>query len=376
MTPTNTSKKATVLVVDDSRVMRKAIERVLKSEFDLIEADDGEAGWNVLKGKSNIDVVISDVQMPVLDGYGFICRIRAADKVQVSDVPVIVITSADDEITKERAYACGANDFIIKPIDSAQLLTAIRNYTGAQEVSQTVGVGVDPLTQVANREGFLTTGRKVFDTSHKSGETISLVRFDIDDFDELRSQFGDNISDHILIWISNILLKKIRKQDTIGQLGRGQFAVLTSSSGRVETAVMCDRIRAGVSAKPFEEQGQSISVSLSIGLATVGHDAVNSIEELIDIASQRVAISRSRGGNLMIAGDNETTGTIEETVMEVPDIETALQILAGNTDGNFEPYAIDLALQVLPLIEYCNEQFGLESDRDIAALKAKLIGAR
>ena len=89
-----------------------------------------------------------------------------------------------------------------------------------------------------------------------------------------------------------------------------------------------------------------------------------------------MAVARSRGGNQLIAGDKDQAGAIEETIMEEPDIDSALEILSGEKNGNFDPYAIDLALRVLPLIEYCNEKFGLEMDRDIAALKAKLIGVQ
>ncbi|KPK09904.1 MAG: hypothetical protein AMJ68_10700 [Acidithiobacillales bacterium SG8_45] len=368
--------KAKVLVVDDSRVMRKAIERVLNSEFDLIEADDGEDGWEALGKNPDTRVVISDVQMPILDGYGLICRIRAADEPRVSDIPIIVITGADDETTKERAYACGANDFIVKPIDSAQLLTALRGHTGNERAEQAVASHVDPLTQIANRDNFLQNAQKVHTEIEKSSDMLSLVRLDIDNFEDIRAQHGDDIADQVLIWTSKVLLEKIRKKDAIGQLGRGQFAILTSSPGRVEAAVLCDRIRATVSAGAFKIDSISIPVTLSIGLATAGHDPVSSIEALVDLASQRVAVARSRGGNQLIAGDKDQASGIEETIMEEPDIESALEILSGDRDGNFDPYAIDLALRVLPLIEYCNEKFGLEMDRDIALLKAKLSGVQ
>jgi len=62
------SERSRVLVVDDSAVIRKAISRVLTNDYDLIEADDGEAGWEALKQNHDLGVVISDVQMPKLDG--------------------------------------------------------------------------------------------------------------------------------------------------------------------------------------------------------------------------------------------------------------------------------------------------------------------
>lgn len=369
------SNRARVLVVDDSRVMRKAIERILEAEFDLVEADDGQAGWEALNKNPDIDVVISDVQMPILDGYGMICRIRAADNKAVSDVPIIVITSADDETTKERAYACGANDFIIKPIDSKQLITALRAHTGSQVISSGADqTGVDPLTLISNRESFIKFGKKFYTACQKKGDMLSMIRLDVDYFDDIRANHGDDVADQVLIWTSKILLKIIRKEDAIGQLGRAQFAILTSSSGRVESAVLCDRIRAAVSAGSFDRAGIAIPVTLSVGLATAGHDPANSIEDLVDLAGQRAAVARSRGGNQLIAGDNEQSGTIEETIMEEPDIETALDILAGVKPGNFDPYALNLAIRVLPLLEYCDQKFDLEMNRDLAALKARLMG--
>ncbi len=229
---------------------------------------------------------------------------------------------------------------------------------------------------VSNRESFIKNGKKLFSASQKKGDMLSMIRLDIDNFDDVRGFHGDDVADQVLIWTSKILLKIMRKEDAIGQLGRAQFAILTSSSGRVESAVLCDRIRAAVSAGSFAQAGISIPVTLSVGLATAGYDPADSIEDLVDLASQRAAVARSRGGNQLIAADKDQAGTIEETIMEEPDIETALEILAGEKPGNFDPYALDLAIRVLPLLEYCDNKFGLEMDRDIAALKARLMGVR
>jgi len=199
-------ERSRVLVVDDSAVIRKAISRVLDSDYDLLEAIDGEAGWEALKTNQDLGVVISDVQMPKLDGYGMICRIRADNDPKVRDVPVIVITSADDDITRERAYACGANDFILKPIDSDQLLSCIRTHTGEQ------------------------------------------------------------------------------------------------------------------------------------------------------------------AGSSHVANDSQ----MDETVIEEIDVQTALDIIAGIKTGALQPYATDLALKVIPLLEYCNREFEMDIDQEIAMIKTKL----
>ncbi len=127
MKQTSNDEKPWVLVVDDSRVVRRTILNTLGPVFHVLEAGDGVAGWRTLRQNSRIEVVISDIQMPEMDGYSLICKVRAVDDPALREIPIIVITSAEDEITRERAYACGANDFILKPFHADQLLSCVHS---------------------------------------------------------------------------------------------------------------------------------------------------------------------------------------------------------------------------------------------------------
>lgn len=122
--------KPYVLVADDSRVVRRTIVKYISPYFNVIEAENGVAAWRLLNQSSRIEVVITDIQMPEMDGYSFICKIRAEDDAGMRDIPIIVITSADDETTRDRAYACGANDFVLKPFNTEQLLNTVRSQLG------------------------------------------------------------------------------------------------------------------------------------------------------------------------------------------------------------------------------------------------------
>lgn len=134
------SEKSTILVVDDSRSVRAALKKYLSDHYIALEAEDGEAGWEALMAHPEISLVISDIQMPRLDGYGFICRIRAVNNPQIRKKPLVVITGAEDDITLERAYACGANDFIRKPLDFSDLVNRVQSL---------LAPGFDGNTQVA-----------------------------------------------------------------------------------------------------------------------------------------------------------------------------------------------------------------------------------
>ncbi|MBE9516174.1 MAG: response regulator [Proteobacteria bacterium] len=131
---TQDDNKPCILVVDDSRVVRVSVSRALDGAFQVLQAEDGEIGINRAKALKP-DLVISDINMPNLDGYGFICRLRAEDEDSLADVPIIVITSAEEDTVRERAYACGANAFILKPFNPGQLMDSVLEHIANHDAS-------------------------------------------------------------------------------------------------------------------------------------------------------------------------------------------------------------------------------------------------
>jgi len=117
--------KPVILLADDSRVIRKTILKMIGERFEIIEAENGIVAWRQLKQQSKIELLVTDIDMPEMDGYSLICKIRADEDEGMQNLPVICITGAEDDITRENAYACGANDFILKPIGKEQLLKTI-----------------------------------------------------------------------------------------------------------------------------------------------------------------------------------------------------------------------------------------------------------
>jgi len=128
-------EKPLVLVADDSRLIRKTIIKMLGDHYDIVECVDGVAAWAQIQHNAAIDIAITDIDMPNMDGYGLLCRVRASETERLQNIPMIVITGAEDEITKERAYACGANDFILKPIDADQLRACVNDYLEGFDMS-------------------------------------------------------------------------------------------------------------------------------------------------------------------------------------------------------------------------------------------------
>ena len=114
----------TILTVDDSRTMRDMLRMALVGAgFRVIEAVDGIDGLHVLEGERP-DVIITDINMPRMDGFGVIEGVRADPNHRAT--PILVLTTESDAGKKERARSAGATGWIVKPFNPVKLVEAVR----------------------------------------------------------------------------------------------------------------------------------------------------------------------------------------------------------------------------------------------------------
>jgi len=117
-----------ILVVDDSSTMRQLLKMVLAKSVacEVTEAADGLAAIERLR-EGTFDIVLSDVNMPRLDGLGFVAAVRQQLK---SEVPIVMITTKGGEEDRDRGLALGANSYMTKPINGAQVVRVISSLLG------------------------------------------------------------------------------------------------------------------------------------------------------------------------------------------------------------------------------------------------------
>ena len=114
----------TVLTVDDSRTMRDMLRLALGGAgFTVIQAVDGQDGLKVLP-QQPVDVIITDINMPKLDGYGVIRHLRA--DANYDETPILVLSTESDQKTKEIGREAGATGWLVKPFDPEQLVEIVR----------------------------------------------------------------------------------------------------------------------------------------------------------------------------------------------------------------------------------------------------------
>ncbi len=114
-----------ILTVDDSRTMRDMLKMALRDGgHEVIQADDGVHGTEVLAQNGNIDIIITDINMPLMDGLKLVRRIRADPN--HAAVPVVIISTEGASEDRERAMALGATTYINKPIQAPQLIETVK----------------------------------------------------------------------------------------------------------------------------------------------------------------------------------------------------------------------------------------------------------
>ncbi|KAA2236670.1 ATP-binding response regulator [Salinarimonas soli] len=114
-----------VLVADDDPIMREfAIAQLAHPGGTIVTAADGEEAWAILEREPAFDLVLSDLEMPVLNGFGLVERIRTSER--HAHLPVVVITSRDDMFAIDRAYEVGATSFAVKPVNWRLLAYQLR----------------------------------------------------------------------------------------------------------------------------------------------------------------------------------------------------------------------------------------------------------
>jgi len=113
-----------IMTVDDSRTILMLLDRTLRQRgFDVVQAEDGIAALETLE-TAQPDVLITDINMPRLDGFGLIEQVRAQDRFRA--LPILVLTTEATPEKRARARAGGATGWIVKPFEADKLEAAIR----------------------------------------------------------------------------------------------------------------------------------------------------------------------------------------------------------------------------------------------------------
>lgn len=218
----NAKKK--ILVVEDNEINRMLLCEILKSEYEVLEAENGQEALAVLKKcNDEISLILLDIVMPVMDGHTFLSVIQKTPS--YASVPVIVTTQSDSEEDEIAALSSGATEFITKPYRPQAILRRVASIIRLRETAAIINqFQFDSLTGLYSKEFFY---RRVKETlEHNPEKEYDILCSDIENFKLVNDIFGVPAGDRLLCSIASIYAKLVGEKGICGRLHADQFACL------------------------------------------------------------------------------------------------------------------------------------------------------
>ena len=299
-----------ILIVDDDEVIRALVNEMMgKAGYKSIAVSGAEEAFYVLENE-NIDVVITDIKMPGMDGLELTDRIK-----RDYDSDVIVMTGYADDYSYEEAICRGASDFIFKPFRLNELVLrlnrVLRERKIARERDDTLQelknlAITDGLTKLYNSRQFYIQLEIEVDRANRYHHPLSLLLLDIDSLKPHNDLHGHLEGDKVLARFGKIIRSRLRKMDSGYRYGGDEFTVILPSTKGDEALVVAERIRAAMEQeKFFPNPGKAISLTASIGATE--YRRKEELTSFISRADRTMYISKQKGGNLITSLFSELT---------------------------------------------------------------------
>lgn len=316
------STRPCVLIVEDSRTAKAMLQKELAEQYILLHAMDGAEAWALLQENPQIDLVITDINMPRMSGQQLLVKIRTSDVPHICNLPVIVMTSTDGNADKNLAFLNGANDFVNKPVDGLEIQARVNvHYKLANTIRELEKsksalahqATTDPLTGLKNRRSFHEEGELILQAAG-GGADFSIIQLDIDHFKQVNDAYGHEAGDEVLVAVANQLSHVVRTAegagrsgDILARIGGEEFAILLPNTNRLGAAVMAERIRSAVEKSSIHVGETRLTVTASLGTASYRGEKVETVRELLNIADRRMYLAKKLGRNRICVNDEGKT---------------------------------------------------------------------
>jgi diguanylate cyclase (GGDEF)-like protein len=261
--------------------------------------------------------------MPKIDGIEVARRVKA--NTSLPFIPIIMQTALDATENKVEGLEAGADDYITKPIDFAELkarLTSMLRIKRLQEeleererqlleanerlkyMSQT-----DGLTGVDNRRQLEVRLDEMFEHSKRLNEPFSCVMCDLDRFKTVNDTYGHQAGDAVLKQFAKILRSEVREIDHVGRYGGEEFMMLLAGTVLDAALPFAERVRKQVEAHTFTFEGGSIQRTASFGVSAWPHPRVEDTDALVRAADDALYVAKETGRNRVVRFDSDEFNT-------------------------------------------------------------------
>ncbi len=298
-----------VMVVDDSSVTRTYLKKLLSvQKFIVLEAPGGTEGLDMLKQNPDIKLIITDYNMPGMDGFQFVSAVRK--KFPSDRMAIIGISAHGSGILSAKFLKKGANDFVNKPFAKEEFNCRISQNIDMLEYIEAIqdASNKDYLTGIFNRRYFFDLGRKIFENARRGNLEMIIAMIDIDHFKKINDTYGHETGDTALKVVAEMVSGNIRKADMVARFGGEEFCVLATNMKKEKAFIFFDDLRKRIQEEKIKTktishtpgnstQETELSLTVSIGVTT---QLSNTLERMINNADELLYRAKQSGRNCVV----------------------------------------------------------------------------
>ena len=290
-------KFSNVLIVDDSVTVRITLEKALtEAGYDVRTAVNGIEALKSMQEQSP-DYVITDWQMPNMNGHALCRCIREAERQNY--VYIVLMTGYSDMLNLVDGLGAGADDYITTPVDVRELLARMQAGSRVLDLDRRLNhiARHDPLTGVLNRRDLVATVNRLIELSHRRNRKSASIMVDLDHFKAVNDKHGHLAGDAVLVQVAKMLKEEFRSADFVCRYGGEEFIVILPECDEAEAQRCAERCRANIESGVSIDGIDDLSVTASFGVADTSEDGALELVNRVDAALFQ---AKRRGRNCVV----------------------------------------------------------------------------
>ncbi|MEM7397726.1 MAG: PleD family two-component system response regulator [Pseudomonadota bacterium] len=297
-----------ILLVEDREGAAARIIGALRPDNDVVHLMAPEQAL-LSAPCEDFDLLIVSLNLRNADGLRLCSQLRSLDRTR--HLPIMILVEPGDEARLHRGLDMGVNDYVVRPVNTSELLARVRTQVKRKRCSdylrsrleQSVELAVlDPLTALHNRRYLSTHLATLFEESAERGRALSVLLIDVDHFKHINDTYGHDVGDDVLRELALRLRRNIRGIDLACRLGGEEFVVVLPDTSIESAFLVGERLRQSVAATPFVAgaQNKAVGVTASMGVAALEYEE-DTPELILKRADQALFCAKRDGRNRVVA---------------------------------------------------------------------------
>jgi len=293
-----------ILVADDDYTSRRLLEiRLNKFGYEVISACDGKEAWEIIQRTDSPNMIILDWMMPGITGIDICKRIRSSGNYKERYKYIILLTARGAKEDIVLGLDAGADDYLTKPFDDTELLMRIRAGKRILDLQNKLQFSAthDALTGIFNRGAIIQDLEIQISRCSREMTPLSIGMLDIDYFKKVNDTYGHLAGDEVLKEVCRRIISCLRNYDMVGRYGGEEILIITPGADQVQAVNIFERIRKTIGEPPINIETSNLSVTVSIGIATMLTNM--STKAFIQIADDALYRAKENGRNQVCCPD-------------------------------------------------------------------------